>query len=122
MNTFFALVKEYYDFIERHWGDYVGLCIILLGVMLVAGGAAVELQTGKELHVIYAQGGALITTGVGLLKLQKNPKADVVTETETTTTTSSPKKPDPAVPGEPITAEVVEVTAEQVHVEKKKGG
>jgi hypothetical protein len=89
MKVIIGLMHEYYDFIERHWGDYVGLLLIFTGVGMVSTGGFIELSTGKELHVIYAQGGGLITTGVGLLKLRGNPKADTVEKVETTTTTQT---------------------------------
>ncbi len=76
MKSLIDLIKEYYAFIERHWGDYVGLILVFTGVALLIIGSAVELDTGKELDALYAQSTALITTGVGLLKLRNNPKPE----------------------------------------------
>ncbi len=96
-----SLIREYYDFIERHWGDYVGLLLIFTGVALVVLGGVIELQTDKNLAQIYGLGGALVTTGVGLLKLRGNPKADTTERTETTTTTATSIPPAVIEEGKP---------------------
>ncbi len=95
-----SLIREYYDFIERHWGDYVGLILIFAGIGLTILGGIIYLNTDKSLEQFYSLGGALVTTGVGLLKLRGNPKVDSVTETETTSKTTATKtaEPKPSAP------------------------
>lgn len=71
-------VKQFSDFLTRHWGDSIGLYLLHLGVILILiSGVYPNLAPAEHL------GESFVLTGVGMLKLRYIPK-------DTSQTTPSP--------------------------------
>src|ERR1700690_1009100 len=92
-----AAFKGLGDFIERHFGDSIGIYLLHLGVALIILGDCFAQMTHAE-----QVGNSLLLTAMGVLKLKTVPGGNgngggSITEVVTSTRTTDPP-PDPAAP------------------------
>ena len=62
------------DFCSRHWGDVVGLLLLLMGVMLEVFHAFAILKWQAQLSGIHELSNGLVLAAMGILKLRPMPK------------------------------------------------
>ncbi len=81
-------------FIERHFGDSIGIYLLHLGIALIVLGDCFSVLTHVE-----QVGNSLLLTAMGVLKLKTVPGANGSSATtEVTTSVSGPDLPPPAAP------------------------
>jgi len=98
-----AAFRGFGDFIERHFGDSIGVYLLHLGIGLIILGDAFPVMTHAE-----QIGNSLVLTAMGVLKLKTVPGGNgngggSISETVTSTRTTDPP-PDPAAAAAPVPA------------------
>ena len=68
------IIERYIDFKERHWGDFVGFRLLLLGTALVVGGCLMKVKFPTvSFEAVEHLGESLVLAGTIAMKLRPNP-------------------------------------------------